>query len=91
MLTPDLQENIKWNAPNYVHEDVDRITFNLMNKERKVQLIIHMGSSKKENKNAKPALKNDEGLVDWSSDIRGIISFDGMADIVEKEKACVTF
>lgn len=30
---PKLEEHIKWNAPSYVLDGEDRITFNLMNKQ----------------------------------------------------------
>lgn len=81
----ELEEDIKWNAPSYKYKGVDRITFNLMNKEGKVKLVIHMGASKKENKDAPPVLKNAPKFIVWNSDIRGTISFDGMDDINEKK------
>ncbi len=81
---PTLEENIKWNAPNYVFKGEDRITFNVINKENKVKLILHMGASKKEDKKSKPVLSNDYGIVDWKSNIRGSISFDNLEDIKTK-------
>lgn len=84
-IEPSLQENIKWNAPNYVHSGVDRITFNLLNKEGVVKLVLHMGAAKKEDKSGKPILTDDEGLLDWASDIRGAISFADLSDIQTKE------
>lgn len=78
---PLLKESLKWNAPNYNHNGIDRITFNVMNKEDKVKLIIHMGVSKKENKAGHPVLNNDQGLVIWSSDIRGFVQFENVKDI----------
>jgi hypothetical protein len=86
-IEPTLVENLKWNAPNYVFQDEDRITFNLMNKEGCVKLILHMGASKKENKKAKPVLTNDHGIVVWNSDIRGTISFNSLDDVLNKEQA----
>lgn len=80
----NLEENVKWNAPNYVLAGQDRITFNLMNKGGKVKLVLHMGASKKEDKKAAPVLADDGGLVHWSSDIRGTISFENLTDIHEK-------
>lgn len=82
----ELEESIKWNAPNYKYKDVDRITFNLMNKEGKIKLVIHMGASKKEDKKGTPVLKDDFGLISWNSDIRGTISFDGTKDIDNKAR-----
>ena len=81
---PNLQEHIKWNAPSYVFGGEDRITFNLFNKEEAVKLILHMGAMRKEDKNAAPVLKDDTGLIVWSSDIRGILSFRNLEDIQTK-------
>lgn len=83
---PNLEENLKWNAPNYVYRGEDRITFNLMNKQNIVKLILHMGTGKQENKSGEPILEDDEGMVEWNSDIRGTISFVDMSDINESEK-----
>lgn len=82
----ELEENIKWNAPNYNYEGIDRITFNLMNKEGKVKLIIHMGTLIKEDKKANPILKNAPEFIMWNSNIRGTITFEGVDDINQKEK-----
>lgn len=81
---PKLLENIKWNAPNYTYENEDRITFNVMNKQGKLKVLIHMGATKKEDNKGKPILADDHGLVNWNSDIRGTISFDGIEDIHSK-------
>lgn len=82
---PALAEVIKWNAPSYVYKGEDRITFNLLNKQNQLRLLIHMGSTKKEDKKAKPILIEDEGIVEWNSDIRGTIVFDGISDIESKK------
>ncbi|NTV90402.1 MAG: DUF1801 domain-containing protein [Clostridiales bacterium] len=83
-VEPNLAENLKWNAPNYVYKGEDRITFNVMNKQDIVKVIIHMGATKKEDKKSNPILANDQGIVEWSSDIRGAISFDDISDIYSK-------
>ena len=77
-----LTEHIKWNAPSYVLDGEDRITFNLMNKEGTVKLVLHMGPTRKENKKGEPVMQDESGLLQWSSDIRGMITFkslDGVA------------
>lgn len=83
----NLTETIKWNAPNYSYKGEDRLTFNLMNKQDLVKLVIHMGSTTKEHKNKKPLLNEDEGIVEWNSDIRGTLSFDGITDIKRKAQS----
>jgi hypothetical protein len=86
MSTEDsLIENIKWNAPNYVFNGEDRITFNLADKNGRVRLILHMGATKKEDKKAKPVLADDSSLVEWNSNIRGTITFAGLDDIQAKQ------
>lgn len=81
---PHLTEHIKWNAPSYVLDGEDRVTFNLMNKEGVVKLILHMGATRKEDKKGVPVLSDDKGLVSWQSDIRGMLSFTDVADIKAK-------
>lgn len=84
-IEPTLIENIKWNAPNYVYKGEDRITFNLMNRQNQVKVLIHMGATKKENKAAKPVLVDDEGIVEWNSDIRGTLAFKDLQEITSRE------
>jgi hypothetical protein len=81
---PQLKEHIKWNAPSYVLDDEDRITFNLSNKQRAVKLIFHMGATRKEDKKGVPILKDESGLMEWSSDIRGMITFSSIDDVHSK-------
>lgn len=78
---PRLKEHIKWNAPSYVLDGEDRITFNLMNKQELVKLVLHMGATRKEEKNASPIMQDDSGLIEWNSDTRGTITFASLGDI----------
>lgn len=84
-LDLELTEHIKWNAPSYVYDGEDRITFNLNNKENVVKLVLHMGATRKEDKKVEPVLNDDSGIVQWASDIRGMIAFENLADINAKE------
>ena len=78
---PQLEEHIKWNAPSYVLDGEDRITFNLMNKQGVVKLVLHMGATRKEDKKGAPIMQDESGLIEWSSDIRGMITFNSLTDI----------
>jgi hypothetical protein len=82
-----LEEHIKWNSPSYVLDGEDRITFNLQNKEGVVKLVLHMGATRVEDKKAPPIMPDDAGLISWQSDIRGLLSFEGLDDIKAKETA----
>lgn len=81
---PQLEEHIKWNAPSYVLDGEDRITFNLMNKQGVVKIVLHMGATRKENKKGAPVMQDDSGLIEWSSDIRGTITVTSIEDINSK-------
>lgn len=81
---PRLEEHIKWNAPSYVLDGEDRITFNLMNKQEVVKLVFHMGATRKESKAGAPVMQDESGLIQWSSDIRGMITFVSVEDVQSK-------
>ena len=83
-IAPQLQEHIKGNGPSYVMDGEDRITFNLMNKQGVVKLILHMGATRKEDKQGTPVLQDDSGLIEWSSDIRGTLTFSDNDDVESK-------
>ena len=84
---PQLKEHIKWNAPSYVLDGEDRITFNLMNKQRFVKLVLHMGASRREDKKGVPIMQDESGLIEWSSDIRGMITFSSIDDVTSNTVA----
>lgn len=83
--SPSLVEHIKWNAPSYVKDGVDRITFNTMNKDHAIKLVFHMGASRKEDRKGTPILENAP-LIEWVSDIRGYMTFTSLDEISLAEK-----
>lgn len=83
----NLREQIKWNAPSYMINGEDRITFNLMNKQNLVKLVLHMGATRKEDKTAQPIMNETSGLIEWVSDIRGYITFNDISEVLDNEKA----
>ncbi len=82
---PRAREHIKWNAPSYMINDEDRITFNTVNKDQTVKLVFHMGATRKEDRKREPILK-DAALVEWVSDIRGYVTFITLDEIISNEK-----
>jgi hypothetical protein len=81
---PGLDEHIKWNSPSYVLDGEDRITFNLQNKEGIVKLVLHMGATRVEDKKGAPIMADDANMISWQSNIRGVISFANLDDIIAK-------
>lgn len=76
-----LEEHIKWNAPSYVLDGDDRITFNLVNKQGLVKLVLHMGATRKEDAKGAPIMQDDSKSIVWNSDIRGMIAFTSIEGI----------
>lgn len=80
---PGLEENIKWNAPNFVHKGVDRITMKLY-PPRQVQVILHRGTGKKEVLK-KHLINDDRGLLTWAANDRAFTGFRNEKELKEKE------
>ena len=72
-VEPTLVEHVKWNAPSFVHDGVDRFTVNIRNREHVVQLVLHLGAGRAEDRAAPPVLADPARLVRWLSDIRGML------------------
>lgn len=83
----DVTEHVKWNAPSYIYNDEDRITFNLYGE---VKILIHMGATRKEDKKATPIMDDPDHIISWNSDIRGTITFSNLEDIEVKREAFVS-
>lgn len=82
---PGLEENIKWNGPNYCHDGEDRITMRI-HPPKKLQLIFHRGAKKQ----AQPPTRLVEdrtGLLEWKENDRAVASFKDRADIDRKSAA----
>ena len=76
---PELSETIKWNAPNYVFEGEDRVTFRLQPGDR-VDLVLHRGARKREDSDSF-VFDDASGLIQWAARDRGVISIADGADI----------
>lgn len=75
----DLQENIKWNAPNYVLNGEDCITMSLSN-PKKIQIIFHRGAKKQSIPDVK-WIDDTSGMLDWKTNDRAVATFINAADI----------
>ena len=82
LATGPVMERIKWNAPSYVFNGEDRITFNMHGDD--IKILIHMGATRPEDKSSEPIMHDEAGIVSWNSDIRGTISFKNLDDVLQK-------
>lgn len=88
---PGLTEHITWNAPIYMLDGEHRVTFKVNNKEGLVKLVLHMGATRPEDKEAPPVMRDDSGLAPWQSDIRAVITFSGLDDVAAQRDLVLTF
>ena len=80
-----IYEQIKWNAPSFVFEGEDRITFNLRDKKF-IRLIFHCGPKVKDI-DMKRLINDETGIVEWVSNNRAIVKFYDMNDVKAKESS----
>jgi uncharacterized protein YdeI (YjbR/CyaY-like superfamily) len=81
-----ITEHIKWNAPSFLIDGEDRVTFNLHAKDG-VQLIFHRGTKVKDSKDF--VFEDGAGLLEWRSADRAIVTLRDLDDIDAKEAALV--
>ena len=79
-----LEENIKWNGPNYSVGEDDRVTMRIQ-PSKQIQLVLHRGA--KVLKQPKSKLIDDSSnLLDWKGNDRAVISLKSMDDIKSAKK-----
>ena len=86
-----LSETIKWNAPSFVYNQTDCITFKLY-PPKKIQLIFHRGAKIKEQPKEK-LVEDSTGLLTWKANDRAVATFSNMEAIKTHEntlKAVIT-
>ncbi|SDE79899.1 protein of unknown function (DU1801) [Dyadobacter soli] len=83
-----LEENIKWNGPNYSAGSQDRITMKIQ-PPKQVQLIFHRGAKVKEQPKER-LVQDASGLLVWKENDRAIATFKDMAAITAAEPALST-
>ena len=73
-------EQIKWNAPSFVHAGTDKITFNI-HRSGKLLLIFHRGA--KPQPLAKPGrlIEDHSGRLEWPADDRAVLTITSAEDL----------
>ena len=80
-----IEENIKWNGPNYTFNGEDRITMKIQ-PPKNVQLIFHRGAKVLEIPTEK-LLKEDFGILNWKGNDRAVATFVIMEEIVSTKES----
>lgn len=84
---PKITEQVKWNAPSFCYDGVDRVTFQLKSKD--IQLILHRGAKVKEDSGSF-SFTDDTGLMKWRSGDRAVVTFKDLADVKANETVFVS-
>lgn len=79
-----IEENIKWNGPNYTFNGEDRITMKIQ-PPKNVQLIFHRGAKVLPMPKEK-LIKDDSGLLSWKTNDRAVTTFVTMEDVISKKE-----
>lgn len=80
-----LQENIKWNAPNYIFNGEDRITMRI-NPPKQLQLIFHLGAKVLEEPEDR-LIQDESKLLTWKTNDRAVFTFINREAIEKNKKA----
>jgi hypothetical protein len=80
-----LEENIKWNGPNYSVGAEDRITMRIQ-PPKQIQLVFHRGAKVKEQPKGR-LVQDVPGLLVWRENDRAIASFRNMEAVEAAREA----
>ncbi len=81
----DLEENIKWNGPNYCFNGEDRITMKIQ-PPKQIQIIFHRGAKKLEQPETR-LIDDSSGVLTWKENDRAFMSFKNLNDIEKSESS----
>src|SRR5690606_38849371 len=70
---PELEENIKWSAPNYAKGDIDGVTFKLF-PPKEIAIIFHRGA-KKLAPLSKRLVNLEPSFIEWKENDRAMTKF----------------
>ncbi|MGC3943349.1 MAG: DUF1801 domain-containing protein [Chryseolinea sp.] len=81
----ELEENIKWNGPNYAHEGEDRITMRI-HPATQVQLIFHRGAASQEQPTSH-LIDDNSGMLTWKTNDRAVATFRSEMEVTKRKSA----
>ncbi len=83
-----LTENIKWNAPNYVVGENDRVTLKI-NPPKNILIILHRGA-KVQTMPTQKLIDYTCKVLSWKTNDRAIITLNNKQDIITYQNDIVT-
>lgn len=82
-VNPELTETIKWNGPNYVYQNDDRITIKIQ-PPKLIHLIFHTGAKKQALPKTK-LISVESTRLEWKDNARAVMAFKTLQDIKASE------
>jgi Domain of unknown function (DU1801) len=82
-----ITEHVKWNAPSFCYDGVDRVTFRLQPGDR-LQLVLHRGAKVRDDVDGF-RFDDPTGMVEWITADRGVVTFADLADVEARRDAVV--
>ena len=82
-----ITEHVKWNAPSFCYDGVDRVTFRLQPGDR-LQLVLHRGAKVRDDA-GDFRFDDDSGLLHWVATDRAVITFRDLDDVAARQEAVV--
>ena len=80
-----ITEHVKWNAPSFCYDGVDRVTFRLRPGDR-LQLVLHRGAKVRDD-TADFRFDDDSGLLEWLAPDRAVVTFRDLDDVAARRSA----
>ena len=82
-----ITEHVKWNAPSFCYDGVDRVTFRLQPGDR-LQLVLHRGARTRDDvENFR--FEDPADLLEWLANDRALVTFRDLADVEARQAAVV--
>ena len=80
----DLEENVKWNGPNYSQNRNDRITMRIQ-PPKQIQLVFHRGAKVLQQPKAR-LIDDETNRLDWKANDRAVVTLKTMEEIKSAKK-----
>jgi len=82
-----ITEHVKWNAPTFRYDGIDRVTFRLQPGDR-LQLVLHRGAKTRDDGDDLRFV-DTSGLLEWLATDRAVVTFRDLADVEARQAAVV--
>lgn len=83
-ITSEMEEDVKWNGPNFKHKGKDRITLRVSS-PKLIQVILHLGA-KTERMPEVPLLEKSQKFIEIKGNDRVILTFKSNEEVLSQQE-----